>query len=144
MKPTAAANANVTAIAGHIEKPHSVVSSPRRRPVVPVITPADRSNSPPIIRSATATDMIPIVEATSVQLAIPLSVPNASVVTQKNAQTTSAPSSDPTSGRRISRAQREMFASRSSATGTGAGAAGADVIACLPPPASRPAPRCPS
>src|SRR5918996_90351 len=107
MNPTNAANANVTTIAGHIDRPHSVVSTPISRPVEPVITPAERSNSPPIISNATATDMIPIVEATSVQFAIPLSVPNASVVTQKNTQTTSAPSSDPTSGRRISRAQRE-------------------------------------
>ena len=37
---------------------------------MPVITPADRSNSPPIISSATATAMIPSVDATSVQLAI--------------------------------------------------------------------------
>ena len=77
------------------------MSSPISSPVVPVITPAERSNSPPIISSATATAMIPSVEATSVQFAMPLSVPNASVVTQKNAQTTSAPSSEPTSGRRM-------------------------------------------
>ena len=145
MNPTSAANANVTTIAGHIEKPHSVVSSPISSPVVPVITPAERSNSPPIISSATATAMIPIVEATSVQFAIPLSVPNASVVTQKNAQTISAPSSEPTSGRRMRRAQRPMFARRSSATGTAGGAApvGAEVIACRPPRASGPSRRCP-
>ena len=45
-------------------------------PVVPVITPADRSNSPPIISSATATAMMPSVDATSVQRAAPPSVPN--------------------------------------------------------------------
>ena len=102
---------------------------------MPVITPAERSNSPPIISSATATAMIPIVEATSVQFAIPLSVPNASVVTQKNTQMTSAPSSEPTSGRRMSRAQRLMLARRSSATGTGGGAASAGAAAAgLPPP----------
>ena len=156
MKPTSAAKANVTRIAGHIEKPHSVVSRPITRPVVPVITPADRSNSPPIISSATATAMIPYVEATSVQFAIPLSVPNASVVTQKNTQMTSAPNSEPTSGRRRSRAQRLMLARRSSATGTGGGAASAgaaaaglpppmasDIIACLAPRASRRCRRCP-
>src|SRR5215217_4755719 len=135
MKPTSAANANVTTIAGHIEKPHSVVSSPSRRPVVPVMTPAERSNSPPIISSATATAMIPSVDATSVQLAIPLSVPNESVLSQKKAQMTSAPSSEPTSGRRSSRTHRLMFASRSSATGSGVGGAPAGAAAAeLPPP----------
>ena len=146
----------MTTIAGHIEKPHSVVSNPITRPVVPVITPAERSNSPPIISSATATAMIPYDEATSVQLAMPLSVPKASVVTQKNTQTTSAPRSEPTSGRRMSRAHRLMLASRSSATGSGVGAAPAgaaaaglpppmasDISASLPPRASRRFRRCP-
>ena len=44
------------------------------RPAEPVITPADRSNSPPIISSATTTAGMPIVEATSVQLAMPSSL----------------------------------------------------------------------
>ena len=44
------------------------------RPAEPVITPADRSNSPPIISSATTTAGMPIVEATSVQFAMPSSL----------------------------------------------------------------------
>ena len=56
--------------------PTSVVRMPISRPVLPVITPADRSNSPPIISSATATAMMPSVDATSVQRAMPLSVAN--------------------------------------------------------------------
>ena len=36
-----------------------VMSMPSSKPLVPVMTPADRSNSPPIMRSATATAMIP-------------------------------------------------------------------------------------
>ena len=41
------------------------------RPAEPVMTPADRSNSPPIISNATATAGMPIVEATSVQFEMP-------------------------------------------------------------------------
>ena len=39
--------------------------------VVPVMTPADRSKWPPIISSATATAMMPSVDAGSSQLAMP-------------------------------------------------------------------------
>ena len=44
-------------------RPYSVVRTPTTRPVKPVMAPADRSNSPPIISRATATAMMPIVEA---------------------------------------------------------------------------------
>ena len=111
---------------------------------MPVITPAERSNSPPIISSATATAMIPYDEATSVQLAMPLSVPKASVVTQKNTQTTSAPRSEPTSGRRMSRAHeadvgQPLVRDRLRVGAAPAGAAGlpppmaSDISASLPP-----------
>ena len=53
------------------------------RPAEPVITPADRSNSPPIISSATTTAGMPIVEATSVQLAMPSSFRNSEFWVQK-------------------------------------------------------------
>jgi len=36
-----------------------VARTPTTRPVVPTIAPAERSNSPPIINSATATAMMP-------------------------------------------------------------------------------------
>ena len=39
--------------------PHSVAITPNSAPAVPTITPADRSNSPLIISSPTATAMIP-------------------------------------------------------------------------------------
>ena len=71
MKPMTPANANTAARAGHMFQPHSTVSRPSRMPADAVMTPADRSNSPPIISSATATEGIPIVDATSSHRAAP-------------------------------------------------------------------------
>ncbi len=51
--------------------PNSTATMPTVSAVVPVITPADRSKCPPIMSSATATAMIPSVEAGSSQLATP-------------------------------------------------------------------------
>ena len=74
MRPMQAAKAKVSRIAGHIGMPYSVVSRPHRRPEVPIMTPALRSNSPAIISRATGTATMPTVEATSVQRAVPLMV----------------------------------------------------------------------
>ena len=63
--------------------PTSVARMPIIRPAVPVITPAERSNSPPIISSATTTAGMPIVDATSVQLAMPSSCRNSAFCVQK-------------------------------------------------------------
>ena len=52
-------------------RPRLVTSIAVVNAVVPVTTPADRSNSPPIINSATATAMMPRVAAGSSQFAIP-------------------------------------------------------------------------
>src|SRR5215813_12936496 len=102
-----------------------VARIPIIRPAEPVITPADRSNSPPIMSSATRTAGMPIVDATSVQLAMPSSWRNSEFCDQKKIATTTAASSAPISGRRSIRAVMLMLASRSSATGTaGGGAAG--------------------
>src|SRR5215217_6463221 len=105
--------------------PTSVARTPIMRPAEPVITPADRSNSPPIISSATTTAGMPIVEATSVQLAMPSSLRNSEDWVQKKIATTTAATSAPISGRRRMRAIRLTFASRSSPAGTGGGGAGA-------------------
>ena len=148
-RPTQAAKANVTMIAGHMLKPHSVVSRPSSRPVVPVITPADRSNSPPIISSATTTAMMPSVEATSVQLATPPSVRKLPAVAAKNSPTASAPISAPSSGLRSSFVTRLTSDSRSSTTLTVGGGA-ADLVtsawaisAVRSPRTSGPGRRCP-
>ncbi len=69
--PTPTANRNVSGMAMTRGKPAppnspvSLTSSTTSMPVAPVIAPDDRSNSPPIIRSATATAMMPKVADTS-------------------------------------------------------------------------------
>src|SRR4051812_43987066 len=109
--------------------PTSVARMPIIRPAEPVMTPAERSNSPPIMSSATATAGMPIVDATSVQFAIPSSFRNSGFCVQKKIATTTAASSAPISGRRRMRAVLLMSVSRSSATGAGGGAADAPVAA---------------
>ena len=138
MNPMQAANTNVSTIANQMFIPTSVARMPISRPAEPVITPDDRSNSPPIISSATATAMMPRVDATSVQRAMPLSVANCSAVTAKNRNTTPAPSIAPSSGRWSSLVRNETFARRSSTAVAGGSEVGSRVvlIACRPPPAS--------
>ena len=80
ISPMQAAKANVTRIAGHMDMPYSVVSTPHSSPEVPTMTPELRSNSPAIISSATGTATMPTVEATSVQRAVPVMVAKIPVV----------------------------------------------------------------
>src|SRR4051812_49401308 len=101
----------------------SVARMPIIRPAEPVMTPADRSNSPPIMSSATTTAGMPMVDATSVQFEMPSSFRNSEFCVQKKIATTSAASSAPISGRRRSRAIGPIFARRSSPAGTGGGGA---------------------
>src|SRR5918998_1125565 len=96
--------------------PTSVAIIPMKSPAEPVITPAERSNSPPIMSSATATAGMPSVEATSVQLAAPSSVPNSSVVRAKNSPISAAAISAPSSGRRANFVRGLTSARRSSTT----------------------------
>src|ERR687895_674634 len=96
--------------------PTSVAIIPMKSPAEPVITPAERWNSPPIMSSATATAGMPSVEATSVQLAAPSSVPNSSVVRAKNSPITAAAISAPSSGRRANFVRGLTSARRSSTT----------------------------
>ena len=98
MKPIAAPNSSTTTIAGQMFKSSRVVSTPSRRPELPIMTPADRSNSPPIIRSATGTATIPYWAAWSVHwLAIPRSVsqPEPRAVQANRKKTATAPTSAP-------------------------------------------------
>src|SRR5918996_919583 len=134
MNPTPAAATSVSRIASHMFMPTSVAMTPMNSPAVPVITPAERSNSPPIIRSATATAGIPIVDATSVQLAAPSSVPKSSVVTAKKSPITAAAMSAPSSGRRSSLVSILTSAMRSSTTDVGGG--GSSAVAWLLIPVS--------
>ncbi len=109
----------MSTIASQTFIPTSVARMPIIRPAEPVMTPADRSNSPPIISSATATAGIPIVEAIEVQFAMPSSSRNSAFWVQKKIATTTAASSAPISGRRSRRAMGLIFARRSSPAGTG-------------------------
>ena len=79
------------------------------------MTPADRSNSPAIISSATGTAMIPTFEASSVQSAKPSSSANFAPAAQmKRAKTATTPTIEPISGRWNRRAASPTRASRSS------------------------------
>src|SRR5829696_1121674 len=141
MKPIVPANTSVSRIATQMFRSSSVAMMPMNRPAVPVITPAERSNSPPIISRATATAGMPSVEATSVQLAAPSSVPNGSAVSAKNTPITAAASSAPSSGRRSRRVMKLTSARRSSTTDVVGGVGGSAVVAGLvtssPPPDGR-------
>jgi hypothetical protein len=120
-KPTPVAAASVITIASQMFIPTSVARMPIISPAEPVMTPAERSNSPPIISSATITAGMPIVDATSVQLAMPSSCRNSDACVQKKIATMIAASSAPISGRRRMRDIMLMFVSRSSASGVGVG-----------------------
>ena len=58
-KPMSRQSRTVPATAGQTDQPNSVVSSITDMPETPTIEPTERSNSPPIIRSATPTARIP-------------------------------------------------------------------------------------
>ena len=92
------------------------------RPAEPVITPADRSNSPPIISSATATAGIPIVDATSVQFAMPSRLAGtAGSASRRRSRRRRAPAARRSPGGAGAAPSVLIWASRSSATGCGGG-----------------------
>src|SRR4051812_47149746 len=122
------AASRVSRIASHMFIPALVARMPMNSPAEPVMTPAERSNSPPIISSAIATAGMPIVEATSVQFEIPSRVMNWLVVTVKKIATARAAIAAPSSGRRNSFVASETFAMRSSTTTAGAAEPGAVVL----------------
>ena len=100
-QPTQPANKNAAGIQTQSEIPPSVkyfAINAIVTPLAPVITPAERSYSPPIINRETATAMMPSGAATSKKFAVLPAVPNLSPLPQKNAHTTTAPISAPISG----------------------------------------------
>src|SRR4051812_37928452 len=123
MNPTPVAAISVSTIASQMFMFTSVARIPIIRPAEPVITPADRSNSPPIISRATTTAGMPMVAATSVQFEMPSSFRNSEFWVQKKMATTTAASRAPISGRRSSRAIGLIWARRSSPAGWGGGGA---------------------
>src|SRR5262245_15029949 len=129
--PTARPKARQTRIAGQMFQPCSVVRMPSNRPELPIMTPAERSNSPPIIRSATGTATMPSYAAVFSQLAqILRSVAQLTsrAVIAKRTQTATAPTNAPLSGRLRSRAKTPTRARRSSEGGAEAGAGAVVVI----------------
>ena len=89
-------------------------------PVVPTMTPDERSNSPPIINRATASADTPSSAAVSTYVFVPCHDNQASPACQANrANTTIAPVSAPNSGRIIRRISGERRASRSSVAALG-------------------------
>ncbi len=116
MKPTRRARPSDTRMAAQMLRPYSVVSTPTMSPVKPVMAPADRSNSPPIISSATATAMMPIVEAPRSQVLAPGAVAKTLVVAAKKTKITTAATSAPISGRFKSLVTVDVRAMRSSVT----------------------------
>ena len=98
-KPTETASASDRSMASHTGKPAFAVSSAIVIPRPPISAPDDRSNSPPIISNATATDMMPSVAAGFRYAEIAFTLKKFSVAAEKNANTASAPMMEPNSGR---------------------------------------------
>ena len=106
-------------MAAHRGQPIRVDSSPATNPVVPVMTPVERSNSPPIMSKATAIAIMPNVEAGSRIRDTPVSEIQFSDATMaKKIHTTTAPMRAPISTRRKSPLTNPTRATRSSALET--------------------------
>src|SRR6266550_1130282 len=131
INPITTPNSRTSAIAGQTFMSWNVVRYPSSSPELPIITPAERANSPPIINSATGTATMPYWAAWSVH---PAAIPGSeSQLTARakyaNAKkTASAPSRAPMSGRVSSRLSGPTRTRRSS---EGAPAAVVSVIAAL-------------
>ncbi|CAM5278754.1 hypothetical protein SALBM217S_03733 [Streptomyces griseoloalbus] len=91
---------------------------------VTTATPAERSNSPPIISSATGSAMIPMVDDWYRMFAIELPSRTGGAVNRKNTRTATAPRKTPTSGRASSRSASGRRAVRPSLCFSGPGAGG--------------------
>src|SRR4249919_2378476 len=122
--PTTSAMASAAAIASQTFQPYFVARMAMVKPAVPVMTPAEMSNSPPIMSRPTATAMMPYVDAMSSQFEIPAAELNTDDWAEKNTKTTIAPITEASSGRTRSRRSRPTWATRSS---TGGAAVAIDV-----------------
>src|SRR3954454_2041116 len=99
--------------------------------VVVTVTPADRSNSPPIISSATPTATMPMVDEAYRTVASAGRVRNAGATAQKKAKITIAAASAPISGRERTRETRDRWVRPGGAAGAVDGFAATDeLMAC--------------
>src|SRR5450631_4499461 len=89
-------------------------------------TPAERSNSPPIINSATATAMMPTVELAYRTVAIEAALRIGGAIAKNKMKTAIAPTSEPTSGR--TRNLRTETVLRTAAGGVAGGAGPISVV----------------
>ena len=125
MKPIAMPNSSTTAIDGQMFQSARVVSRPSSRPEEPIMTPAERSNSPPIMSSATGTATIPYCADWSIhwlQMAKSDSQPTLRAVQANRKKTATAPQKAPMSGRATRRAT--MLTPRESLVGGPGGGCG--------------------
>src|SRR5919198_1622035 len=123
IRPITRPNSSTSAIAGQMFMCACVARYPSSRPELPIMTPAERSNSPPIISSATGTATIPYCAAWSVQPAAMAGSPSQLTARAKypNARKTAiAPSSAPISGRASRRLSGPTRTRRSSSGAVGA------------------------
>ena len=106
-----------------------------KMPSAPVAAPDERSNSPPIISSATATAMMPSGAAAWSRIDwAPLAWPNLTETAQKKTHTATAPMAAPISGRTSARWKTPRYASRSSAFGAALAPAVVSLIGDGSPP----------
>src|SRR3954454_9120851 len=100
--------------------------------VVVTVTPADRSNSPPIISSATPTATMPMVDEAYRTVASAGRVRNAGATAQKKAKITIAAASAPISGRPRTRETRDRWVRPGGAAGAVDGFAATDELMTAP------------
>ena len=107
-KPMPRLNRRATPIAGHSGQSACRVRSMMLIPAAPMMDPTDRSNSPAIMSSATATASIPSGAAALSTAAVPSAPRKAGpAATAKSSQTSTAPIAAPSSGR-----ERDPFSGR--------------------------------
>jgi hypothetical protein len=110
------AAAKATRIDDQIGQPYLLDKIAMMTPAKAIIEPSDRSNSPPIISSATATARMPSWAETSRKLTVPraLNRPLSPAKTAKKNSTSTQPAAAPSSGRRRAWRAKPISRTRSS------------------------------
>ncbi|MCY1354684.1 hypothetical protein D9M69_410740 [compost metagenome] len=112
MKTAKAIATRIATLSGTCQTTSAV---PKTRPAKATIDPIDRSNSPPIIRSAAPTARMPSWAAGAMKFTMPANVNMAGLaVSRKKTVTSARPATAPSSGRRKMPVSVDTFFSRSS------------------------------
>ena len=122
--PMARETASATAAPTHTFTEKYQANIDAVRPEVITATPADRSNSPPIISSTTPTAMMPMVELAYRIVAKAPPVRNGSAMLKKRTKTMIMPTSEPTSGRVMNLRSADLWVTRRDFSEPPFGAAG--------------------